>query len=248
MKDILFKMFDSIVSGLSDEAKNALRVNIAIVGATGVGKTSTCNSLLGTEWEVGHSKATTRDLQTKQLILIEKSESIETNIYLTDFPGLGESLEKDDVYIPIYKNELGKFDAIIWILSANERQLASVQSYFNDLVAVIPDFAEKLVVGLNKSDLVEPMKWGRDKKNFPSSDQLQNIESRVQDVFEKFQESQSSCHLIKDQIVAYTAKHDWRIWKLFEVLNDRIKGGKKMSLVRFARPQKWKPKQDVNKN
>jgi len=241
MKNIFYSMFDTVMESVGEDAKSLFDVNIAVVGPTGVGKTSTCNALLGTNWAIGHTRATTRDIQKKQLILNENGEDIETNIYLTDFPGLGESLDQDKIYLPLYKEHLGNYDAIIWILSANERQIAFVQHYCNELMSEVQDFENKIIIGLNKVDLVEPMEWGRKEPNFPSPKQLENIEARANDVLTRFSEPLSKCKLQEVQIIPYTAKHNWRIWKLFEALNKRTRGGKKMSLMRFARPQKWTP-------
>lgn len=242
MKRALFKIFDSVMDHLGDDTLAMFDVHIAMVGATGVGKTTSCNALLGSNWNVGHTTATTRDLQSDQLILDDNGKSVPTNIYVTDFPGLGESLSRDAEYLPLYKEHLPRFDAVVWVMAANDRQMAATQQYLNALSEAVPELASKLIIALNKADLVEPMEWAKDQPNLPSDTQMANIEARVHDVVARLNEECCKCRLPEAQVVAFTAKYNWRVWKVFEILNTVLKGGKKMSLVRFARPQQWSPK------
>ncbi|NET73433.1 MAG: hypothetical protein F6K62_21600, partial [Sphaerospermopsis sp. SIO1G2] len=69
LQDIFSNLFDTALSIVPDEAAELIAVKIAIIGATGVGKTTTCNVLLGTNWETSHTTATTRQLQEKRLIV-----------------------------------------------------------------------------------------------------------------------------------------------------------------------------------
>ncbi|MBL1209151.1 GTPase [Geminocystis sp. GBBB08] len=103
---ILFDIFDKVINLLPDQAQEELSVKIAVIGVTGVGKTTTCNALLGTTWKTSHTEATTRELQVKQLILDENGKEIPTNVYITDFPGLGESLSRDQEYLSLYRTYL----------------------------------------------------------------------------------------------------------------------------------------------
>ena len=239
MLDKIFNLFDYVSDNLSEEERAKLAINVAVFGVTGVGKTSTCNVLLGTNWKVGHTKATTSETCTKTLQLVRKGELTDTNIRITDFPGLGESLSADKKYLPLYMSSIQSFDAILWILSANDRQISQIQEYCNQFVNNYPDFENKLVIGMNKADLVEPTEWGIGGKNLPSRIQEENIMLRETDVYQRMNEELSDCHVSREKVVAFSSKYKWRIIKLFEALRKTLPQEKTMSLIRFAKPSNW---------
>jgi predicted GTPase len=248
MFEKIFSLFDSVSANLSEEDRAKLVVNVAVFGVTGVGKTLTCNVLLGTKWKVGHTEATTSEIWNKTLQIERDGKLVDTNIHITDFPGLGESLDADKKYLPLYLSRIQSFDAILWILSANDRQMAQVQAYCNSFASEYPNFADKLVFGLNKSDLVEPMEWGAGGENLPSNSQEHNIHCRVLDVYKRMNESSSICRVSKERIVAYSSKYKWRIVRLFETLRKAIPRNKTMSLVRFAAPAHWSSRLDKGRH
>jgi tRNA U34 5-carboxymethylaminomethyl modifying GTPase MnmE/TrmE len=151
MKRLLFNVFDQVLDALPQGIRESqFSVRVVIAGCTGVGKSSTANALLGTNWKVGHVRATTREIEAKQLVLVEDGVETPSNIEVIDVPGLGESIARDREYIPIYVELLKTCDAMIWLQSANERQMTSTQIYLNKLVTALPDLASRTVIGLNK--------------------------------------------------------------------------------------------------
>jgi uncharacterized protein len=239
VEQLLFGLYDKVLPMLPDQAKEELCVNMAMIGVTGVGKTSTCNALLGTTWKVGHTEATTRELQVKQLILQENGQESPTNVYITDFPGLGESLSRDREYLSLYKENLPKFDAIIWLLPANDRQLSLIQMYCKEFETV-EGFASKVIFGLNKADLVEPMEWGVGGANLPSQEQEANIQKRVEDFIQKMQ-AEGIDYITPQQVASFSAKYGWRIWEMFAHTRAILQAQKRVSLSRYGRPMEWQP-------
>jgi hypothetical protein len=239
MKRLLFNVFDQVLDALPQGIRESqFSVRVVIAGCTGVGKSSTANALLGTNWKVGHVRATTREIEAKQLVLVEDGVETPSNIEVIDVPGLGESIARDREYIPIYVELLKTCDAMIWLQSANERQMTSTQIYLNKLVTALPDLASRTVIGLNKADLVEPMGWCFT-TSLPNESQERNIHHRVDDVFGHLQATESLCKIPQERIVAFSAKYGWRVWSALSALNDTLKGGKKMSLLRFGRSKRW---------
>ena len=238
MLDSIFALFDDLRASLGADFQKQLDVRIAIVGLTGVGKTATCNALLGSNWRVGHTTATTRHTAEKQLVVNRNGREIDSCINVTDFPGLGESIARDRDYVPLYREQLRQFDAVLWVAAANNREMAPIQSYLNQLAADDEHFHRKVVIALNKADLVEPMSWNP-QSNLPSAEQEANIAARIADVVKRLNEVESQCKLPSEQVIAFSAKQTWRVWALFQSLSSVLAGPKKMSLERFASPQAW---------
>lgn len=236
--------FDKVLTVLPEQVKEDLKVNIAVIGVTGVGKTTTCNALLGTTWKVGHTEATTRELQAKQLVRVENGQQTLTNVYITDFPGLGESLSRDKEYLALYIENLSKFDIIIWLLPANERQVANIQVYCKELEKV-DGFTSKIIFGLNKADLVEPMEWGSGGANLPSKEQEYNIEKRVEDFISKMH-SEGMNYVTSRRVAAFSAKYGWRVWEMFEYTRAILQAQKRVSLSRYSQTMEWEPYQQNN--
>jgi predicted GTPase len=241
-----FRLFDSALSAVPQEAADLLRVDIAVIGVTGVGKTSTCNALLGTNWAVGHTKATTRDMHEKQLVLNDAGKEISTNVSITDFPGLGETLTRDSEYVPLHLEHLPRFDAIIWLLPANDRQLSLIQMFCKQF-ADLDGFQDRIIFGLNKADLVEPMEWAKTGANLPSHEQEANIAERVTDFVTKMQ-SEGLAFVTKERVVPFSAKHAWRVWEMFASVRGVLPGAKCLSFSRYGRPAEWEPYKTDNSN
>ncbi|NET73222.1 MAG: hypothetical protein F6K62_20490, partial [Sphaerospermopsis sp. SIO1G2] len=214
--------------------------------ATGVGKTTTCNVLLGTNWETSHTTATTRQLQEKRLIVNDGDKDILSNVTITDFPGLGETLSRDEEYLNLYLEHLPYFDAIIWLMPANDRQLSLVQKFCKQFLQV-EGFEDKVVFGLNKADLVEPTEWGQTGANLPSHEQENNINYRVDDFLAKMS-SEGIKFLDRNRVIPFSAKHAWRVWEMFASIRSVLPSAKSFSFSRYGRPTEWEPYKDVTTN
>ena len=158
---------------------------IGLVGVSGVGKSSTINTLFRTDLTVSHTVAGTKKFDQVDLSLTVKPESgppAKTNLRVYDAPGLGEDIRKDQEYIEMYKEVLPTCDVILWIMAAPNRAIALDERY---LLEFQPLF-DKIVFGLCQVDLVAPMNW-QENLPIPSAEQETNIREIVADRTEKFQ-------------------------------------------------------------
>jgi uncharacterized protein len=156
---------------------------IAIIGPTGVGKSSTINALFGSDLPVSDTKAGTRlpskiEISTKSF-KPKKVQGEKGDFILYDMPGIGEDIEKDKEYEDIYRQIISQCDVAVWVMSAVDRRMAEDQRIIRDVV--IPanaSLAERLVIGVNKVDAISPDDWDRE-ANLPSTTQEANLDEIV---------------------------------------------------------------------
>ncbi len=181
---------------------------IAMIGTTGVGKTSTINALFGTSLIVGHVKATTQEEHEVAIL-----EGAKGRIIVYDMPGLGEDVDTDLRHKETYTRVLAECDIGVWIVKADTRTLAYDQAMIRDVVAIASQtVADRLVVGLNQIDLIQPGEWVEE-ANCPSEPQLASIQQKVQDVQQKL--AKICPKLTANSIVPYSATRRFRLENLF---------------------------------
>lgn len=152
---------------------------ICVIGLSGVGKSSTINSMFGADRPVSATIRGTNRFDAKTYdILSTRVAGLTLNCRLRiyDAVGLGESADLDAKYLRRYKSHLPKCDIALWIVAARNRAIALDQQYLKKLSRVLPN----LVIGLNQVDLVEPLDWV-DATNLPSAAQLEAIGEIVRD-------------------------------------------------------------------
>jgi small GTP-binding protein len=123
---------------------------IAIIGKTGVGKSSTINSLFNTNLGVSHFESCT---QKATPITISNGKG---KILIYDMPGLGEDEEKDEDHKIEYKRVLPTCDVVLWIMNIADREMSSQQGYIKHIMTYLEG---RLVICANKADMVHPEDW-----------------------------------------------------------------------------------------
>jgi uncharacterized protein len=180
--------------------------HIAVIGKTGVGKTSTVNALFGTDWEISHVRAATKD---EQVFIYENERG---RLKISDLPGFGEDIETEDLHRDIYKRVLGECDVALLILKADTRDMLEVQRVLLDLAD--KNISKRIVVGLNQIDLVNPGDW-LEQANIPSVAQEKNIEAIIK---ERTKSIRKVCWIKPSQVVAYSAEKRFRLETLFTAM------------------------------
>lgn len=195
---------------------------IAIIGKTGVGKSSTINSLFNTNLGVSHSEACTQ-IATPIKLTNGKGE-----IIIYDMPGLGEDIDKDEEHKLQYRDILPKCDVVLWMMNIADREMSSQQLYIKEISTYLDG---RLVVCANKADLVHPEDWNT-KFNIPSNEQSKILEKRITDI--RLRLCKIIPQLNEEVIIYYSATKRYRLDALFGamleacpkhrgwVLNDRI--------------------------
>jgi predicted GTPase len=186
---------------------------IGLVGVSGVGKSSTINSLFRTSLATSDTVACTKEFSYNAVeTTVSKGGYTRTAIlHVVDAPGLGEDVQRDPDYVAMYEENLPSCDVILWVLTARNRAVALDQMYLKQLSR----FHERIVFGLNQVDLLEPMDWDQS-INLPSRRQLENLEVIIADRSAKLRSA-----LGRDvRVIPYSARCRYNLPVLFSAILD----------------------------
>jgi predicted GTPase len=109
-----------VLSKLRNESSRPPK--IAIFGKSGVGKTTTINSLFNAKWKTSHTIEGTTSAQMRSFSL-----STGGTLDVVDLPGYGRSTTQDEEYDKIYQEFIPTCDLVLLIVQANSRDLADDQ-------------------------------------------------------------------------------------------------------------------------
>ncbi len=144
---------------------------VGVFGKTGVGKSSLCNALFGSDvCPISDIEACTRE---PQKVLLELGGG---GLQLIDVPGVGESSERDKEYDQLYQNLLPELDLIFWVFKGDDRASASDEKFYKRIIKRYVDAGKPFIAVVNQVDKIEPFReWDEDERK-PGSKQLSNIE------------------------------------------------------------------------
>jgi predicted GTPase len=191
---------------------------IGLVGVSGVGKSSTINTMFKTKLPVSHTVACTKEFWELKLdvkMTQGPAEGQGVNLIVHDAPGLGEDLAKDDEYLAMYRDKLPDCDIILWVLAARNRAVALDQHYLMQL----EDFHDRIVFGLNQVDLVEPMNWKMGLP-IPSKEQEKHIAEIVEDRGRRL----SAVMKRKVEVIPYSTVRGYNLESLFTAMLQTCNG------------------------
>jgi len=221
-----------------DEIKRKIRyvpMDIMLIGATGAGKSSTLNALLGGEFaKIGHGV----DPETKEI----KDYMLNEYIRLWDTPGLGDNPVDDAVYvqksIKLLKrrysggNDLSGgylIDMAVVLVDGSSKDIGTVYTILNGFLFDSIEASRVLVV-VNQADMA--MK-GRHWNNEPDDVLNKFLEEQALSLQKRIHETTG--HRIKKPLF-YSAKNSFNLYSLMDYIVDSFKweqrnwaGGKKKS-------------------
>ncbi len=189
IRDISSKDKEEIESKLN-ELKNQ-KVNIMIIGGTGVGKSSTINALFkGNVAKVGINPSP----ETMEI----KKFKIDDNITLWDSPGLGDGIRdkghKEKIIELLHrKDKEGNnfIDCVLVIVSASSKDLGTEFTLINKVL--IPNLGEeankRIIVAINKSDEAISERFWNKENNCPSKEQKGFLEEKIIDIQNRIYDS-----------------------------------------------------------
>lgn len=186
-------------------------LTVVSFGKTGVGKSSTLNSLYGLNWATDHAIACTKRPQRAKF-KTQDSDCPYKTLRIVDLPGIGESLEAEKQYMPYYRKWVARADTLLWITQADTRAYKRDEDFLEKLAYRFKPSLH-LIVALNKIDCLGVYEGGKgfdDVNREPSCDQLKLIPEKVDDIYYIFQKAIGRRIVFeKNQIVPYTSFYGW---------------------------------------
>lgn len=141
---------------------------IGIMGKTGTGKSSLCNTLFaGDISPVSDVAACTRKPLQFRLQLGKRCMTI------VDLPGVGESGVRDNEYAALYRQQLPRLDLVLWLIKADDRALAVDEHFYRQVIGEA--YRHKVLFVISQSDKVEPTSGGEKL----STEQKQNVSRKI---------------------------------------------------------------------
>lgn len=176
---------------------------IAISGKSGVGKTTTLNSLFSADDFI-------MDVDNKAIWkrIVLKNGAI---LDIIDMPELGDDHEANKVYEMSYREILPTCDVVLYVLEANCRSYSEDLRVLRDIV--IPSCSKirnKIIIAINKIDLIGEsagIHWNM-RINQPPREQRELIMKELDNIKKRFP---SELGVSKDQIVYYSALTGYHI-------------------------------------
>ena len=186
------------------------KINVLFIGQTGYGKSSTINTITNTRlMETDSTVSCTREMNC---INYEIGE----NLFLSfcDMPGIGENDTHDSVYKQWYADMFLKCDCVVYILRADQKNLAidiAEVSYLRNL-----DYNKQIVLALNQVDRVDPV------HDTPRGGLFELSDLQERNLIDKIKYVSAAFNIPRWNIVAYSSKKKYGIRNLCGVIGCKI--------------------------
>ena len=223
------------VFGKLEEEISGRPFKVAIIGQSGVGKSSTLNAVFGLNLP-------TSDIQEGTTEIIEKIFPMRDgfNLSIYDMPGLLQSRKKDKVYEEMYKEILPTCDVIVYIIKANTRNIGDDCRILKEIVLPIcnqSSVKDNLIIAVNKVDTIgetinpdDPeLQWDI-MENRPTVKLHECILKKRLDIFEKLISENlvllnSETALKPEQVVFYSATFEYNLGEFLKAITKAGKRG-----------------------
>ena len=197
---------------------------IGVFGVAGVGKSSLCNALFGSDVAaISDVAACTRSPQ--EILIGENGRGL----CLVDVPGVGERIERDEEYFALYKSLMPELDLVIWVIKADDRAYAVAERAYKEIIKPHTKHCPTLFV-VNQVDKINPVREWDDEKNCPGEKQLANIQVKVNEIIKAFDVS-------TERIQTVSAEAKYNLEAVMDAIVDILPKEKKYAVTREAKEE-----------
>ena len=197
---------------------------IGVFGVTGVGKSSLCNALFGSDVAaISDVAACTRSPQ--EILIGENGRGL----CLVDVPGVGERIERDEEYFALYERLMPELDLVIWVIKADDRAYAVAERAYKEIIKPHAGRCPTLFV-VNQVDKINPVREWDDEKNCPGEKQLANIQVKVNEIIKAFDVS-------TERIQTVSAEAKYNLEAVMDAIVDILPKEKKYAVTREAKEE-----------
>lgn len=222
------KDIDVAIKQLRANIDNVELPKIAIIGFTGVGKSTTLNALFNAGQPTSSIRACTQE-EAPIIGDVSKYTGSKGSVIIYDMPGLGEDIYADKKHFETYIRILPVVDIAVWTFHTGDRAMTPMQEALQGLTKYLGnDFQKKLMFAINKADAISPGEsaWLTE-LNTPSLEQRRNIEEIESYVRQKV-------HMIMPEwdgpIVTYSARTRFRLDQLMTAMVETLSKEKRWVL------------------
>lgn len=192
---------------------------VAVIGQSGVGKSTTLNSVFGLENHTDNLAEGTTEIIEK---VFPMRDGFNLSIY--DMPGLNNDEDKDLEYEQMYKQILPSCDVIVYIINAHSRDFGEDCRILKEIVLPIckdNQIKDNLVLAVNKIDTIgeniDPndleLQWDIF-ENKPTPKLKAAIKTKLNDIVDKLIDEEllgTVEGFAKDQVVFYSAVYNYNL-------------------------------------
>lgn len=128
---------------------------VAVIGQSGVGKSTTLNSVFGLKNYTSDVAEGTTDIEEKKF---EMRDGFSLSIY--DMPGIGYDVDKDAEYERMYAKILPECDVIVYIINAHSKDIGEDCRILREVVLPVCNtnqIKDNLILAFNKIDTIGEM-------------------------------------------------------------------------------------------
>jgi len=231
----------SVIRGI--ELLKRQKLNVAFVGATGVGKSSTINSIFNMD------VAKVGDRTDPETASIQKYEL--DNMVLWDTPGLGDNPEKDKRYAAeiagLLKRKDGNcdllIDEVVVLIDGSNRDMKTAYETIEQVVAPYIEDPKRIIIAINQCDVALKGRFWNYDRSEPEAQLLTFLDQKASSVRERIAGSTG----IATSPVYYSALHHYNISKLLLAMITAVQEKKRFlfsdSLNRD--PEIWKKNDEL---
>lgn len=222
---------------------------VAIIGQSGVGKTTTLNSVFGLNKYTARIAEGTKDVSEE---IFEIRDGFKLSIY--DMPGLGNDIDRDAIYEKLYEKILPQCDVIVYIISGRSKNVGVDCRILNNIVLRIckqNNILKNLVIDVNKIDTIgetidrnnPELSWDRI-NNCPTEKLKAAIFERLRVINHALVREHifGEDALTKDNIVYYSAVYNFNLRSFFMAILNTDRGWIWATTVGIENIGKWSDK------